>query len=203
MLELSWVEYYVPRCTQLNSKLAPVVLNSTQSNKVGSWSRMWSCHPWEFFVRIFFLPILKRKDVRERYNLVMKTLPYLYKLKRWNVVFGNCRSWQFCHPYVKSRERGKGMGIDLGAMVAESMTVVVWVLKGLFCQWMMTRIFPINLLKKNPWGLSPTSSRWWGRKLYLEYCWITMTVGLASGKGQRFDQPPSRESSWHPSGRYK
>ncbi len=36
LLELSWVDYYAPRCTQLNSKLTPVVLNSTQSNQVGS-----------------------------------------------------------------------------------------------------------------------------------------------------------------------
>ncbi len=37
VLELSWVEYYDPRCTQLNSNQPPVVLNSTQSNQVGSW----------------------------------------------------------------------------------------------------------------------------------------------------------------------
>ncbi len=38
VLELSWVEYYDPRCTQLNSTQPPVILNSTQSNQVGSWS---------------------------------------------------------------------------------------------------------------------------------------------------------------------
>jgi hypothetical protein len=33
---LSWVDYYDPRCTQLNSTQPPVVLNSTQINQVGS-----------------------------------------------------------------------------------------------------------------------------------------------------------------------
>jgi hypothetical protein len=37
VLELSWVEYYDTRCSQLNSTQPPVVLNSTQSNQVGSW----------------------------------------------------------------------------------------------------------------------------------------------------------------------
>ncbi len=54
----------------------------------------------------------------------LKTLPSLYKLKRRNVLFGRCRSWRFCHPYVQSRVRVKGMGIPLRVFVPEIKTPV-------------------------------------------------------------------------------
>ena len=54
----------------------------------------------------------------------LKTLPYLYKLKRRNVLFGNCRSWRFCLPYVQWVTRGEGDRLHIRTMVAKSITVV-------------------------------------------------------------------------------